>query len=103
MRIDSVMGELDLTHLDVVHDHHGNAFSGKPGAMARELVFVGVTALIEDHRKRFDAAAREIKVRGRKYFGSSLENDVLDYVLRVFLAAGDGSRGRPIGPAAIVP
>src|SRR4029434_9799473 len=25
MRIDAVMGELDLTHLDVVHDHHGDA------------------------------------------------------------------------------
>ena len=50
--INAVMSELDLTHLDVIHDHHGDAFGGEPSAMARELVFVGVTALTENHGKR---------------------------------------------------
>ena len=46
VRIHSVMSELHLAHLDVVHHQRGDAVRGKPRPMARVQILARMAALV---------------------------------------------------------
>ena len=101
--IHTVMGELDLTHLDVVHHQHRHPVCGKPCAVTPKQTLARVAALIQQNRDGLRAAAREVQVGGQEHPWNGLEHQVLDDVGGVLLPVRNGCPRWPIRPGHVSP